>query len=119
MFASEATALTCLILSEAELRYPDGMELRWSVTASAGQTLPTSVFHLKKLLLQHVYRSHICLNYHSKVVQNVRNINSEIYLNEIITWSKFTTADGQRWSLFGTSLNMRQTFIFHFHSTNY
>lgn len=48
MFISEATALTCLILSEAELRYPDGMELRWSVTASAGQTLLTSVFPFKK-----------------------------------------------------------------------
>ncbi len=36
--------LTCLILSEEGLRYPEGMELRWSVTASAGNTLLTSVY---------------------------------------------------------------------------
>ena len=37
-FASKVEILTCLILSEEGLRYPDGMELRWSVTASAGDT---------------------------------------------------------------------------------
>ncbi len=41
---SEVVTLTCLILSEAGLRYPGGMELRWSVTASAGDTLLTSVY---------------------------------------------------------------------------
>lgn len=38
--ASKMLILTCLILPEEGLRYPGGMELRWSVTASAGDMLP-------------------------------------------------------------------------------